>query len=342
MDPVPEIVDTDQVKQLNSIDASQPEEIKPAHSLSCRCSVMMAFCWQGVLLLTFAAAVSVYADMKLNCWPEFVTLVWTENRVQADPSLFRLGNCFPTSVTASEAVFNAYFNDCNFRMLVTGDRLIYTNDLTYDSSSGSDLQPLTQLVVCSFKRPKGWRPQMYDSVFNTYGLGQLVFQLSFMNDDFSGPAASTSFPLGSFIPLKASVEQEHHQPLLLLLEKCVASTTPELQPDSNLYPIVNNKGCLMDSKTSRSKFEPREETSEIRLSLQAFRFSLGEEVSIHCELGVWDPTSLDHSKKACHYVKYHGWELLDNPVKSNLCNCCDSSCNSRKTRSIEQSMYLKD
>lgn len=60
--------------------------------------------------------------------------------------------------------------------------------------------------------------------------------------DFSGPAESTSFPLGTIIPIKASVEQNTHQPLLLLLEECVAATTEELQPESNLYEIITNKG----------------------------------------------------------------------------------------------------
>lgn len=58
-------------------------------------------------------------DMKLECTSDYVTLVWTANRHQADTSLFRLGSCFPTSVTQREAVFSVYFSDCNFRRLVT-------------------------------------------------------------------------------------------------------------------------------------------------------------------------------------------------------------------------------
>ncbi|KAF7651398.1 hypothetical protein LDENG_00111690 [Lucifuga dentata] len=103
----------------------------------------------------------------------------------------------------------------------------------------------------------------------------------------------------------ASVEQKSHQPLLLLLEECVAATTAVLQSDSNIYPIITNKGCLVDSKRARSKFEPREKSSEIRLSLQAFKFAVGEEVFLHCMLVAWDPIGLDNSK-ACHYVKEHG------------------------------------
>ncbi|XP_039999946.1 uncharacterized protein LOC120799110 [Xiphias gladius] len=294
---------------------------------------MMAFFWQGTLLLSLVAAVSVYADMKLDCGPDFVTLVWTETRSQADMSLFRLGSCFPTSFTAREAVFSVDLNDCNFRKMVTGDQLIYTNDLTYISSPDSRISPFNHPVLCAYERPKDWYPLIYDPVFNTYGQGDLVFHTGIMNDDFSGPAESTSFPLGAFIPIMASVEQRTHQPLLLLLEECVAAATPELQPETQLYQIITNKGCLVDSKTSNSKFQPRQKSSEIHLSLQAFRFSLGKEVFIHCKLVAWDPIGLDNTKKACHYVKDHGWELLDNPAYSNLCDCCETTCKSRRMRS---------
>uniref|UniRef100_A0A3Q0RD76 Zona pellucida glycoprotein 3f, tandem duplicate 1 n=1 Tax=Amphilophus citrinellus TaxID=61819 RepID=A0A3Q0RD76_AMPCI len=264
----------------------------------------------------------------------FVTLVWTDSRSQADMSLFRLGNCFPTSFTHREAVFTVDFSDCNFRRVVTGNQLIYSNDLTYMSPPNSLIPPYVQLVVCEYAKPKDWYPLVYEPVFNTYGLEDLVFHIGLMNADFSGPAESTRFPLGSLIPIMASVEQQTHQPLLLLIDECVAATTPELQPQSALYPIITNKGCLVDSMRSRSKFEPRQKTSEIRLSIQAFKFALGEEVYIHCSLVAWDPSSLDRTKKACHYVKDHGWELLDNPIYNSLCDCCESSCNARMKRDL--------
>ncbi|KAE8291334.1 hypothetical protein D5F01_LYC10932 [Larimichthys crocea] len=295
---------------------------------------MMAFFWQSALLLSLAAALSVYADMKLDCHPDFVTLVWTESRSQADTSLFRLGSCFPTSVTAREAVFSVDFNNCNFRRMVAGNQLMYANDLTYISSPDSHILPFSHPVACAYERPKDWYPLIYDPVFDTFGQGDLVFHIGLMNADFSGPAESTSFSLGSFIPIMASVAQKSHQPLLLLLEECVAASTQELHPESSTYPIIANKGCLVDSKVSRSKFETRQKPSEIHLSLQAFRFALGEEVFIHCKLVAWDPIGLDNTNKACHYNQEHGWELLDNPAYSNFCDCCDSICKSRRTRSM--------
>ncbi|XP_020507315.3 zona pellucida sperm-binding protein 3 [Labrus bergylta] len=304
---------------------------KTKHSNDNKCSVMMMSI--GVLLFSLVAAMSVYADMNLDCGPGFVTVVWTEHRAQVDTSLFRLGNCYPTSLSAREAVFNVDVNDCHFKRLVTGNQMTYTNDLVYISSPDSHIAPFTHPVVCAYERPKDWYPMIYDPVFNTYGDGELVFHIGLMNDDFSGPAESTSFPLGSFIPVMASVEQKTHQPLLLLLEECVASTTPELQPGSRMFPIITNKGCLMDSKVARSRFEPRQKSSEIHLSLQTFRFALGEEVFIHCQLVAWAPELLDHTMKACHYVKDYGWVLLDNPDYNNLCDCCESSCKSRRRRS---------
>ncbi|KAK1898129.1 Zona pellucida sperm-binding protein 3 [Dissostichus eleginoides] len=187
-------------------------------------------------------------------------------------------------------------------------------------------------------RPKDWYATIYDPVFKTYSLGDLQFNIGLMNEDFSGPAESTRFPLGSIIPIMASVVQNTHQPLLLLLEECVAATTPELYPESTMYPIISNKGCLLESVSSRSKFEPRQKSSEIRLSLQTFTFAMGEEVFIHCKLLAWDPNGLDSTKKACHFVEGHGWELLDNLAQSNLCDCCESTCKSRRQRSVASEM----
>ncbi|XP_034038463.1 zona pellucida sperm-binding protein 3-like [Thalassophryne amazonica] len=289
----------------------------------------MAHIW---LLCLVAAAVS--AEVKLDCKQNSVSLVWTDSGFDADPSLLRLGNCFPSSFLASDAMFKVDFDHCNFRKMVTGNQLVYTNDLVYMSSPDSHLLPFSETVACAYERPKDWTPVTYEPLFHTWALGDIVFHLQLMNDDFSGPAESTTFVLGSIIPIMGSVEQSSHQPLLLLLDECIAATTPDLQPGSDMYPIITNKGCLIDSKKSRSRFEPRQQSSEIHLSLQAFKFALGQEVFIHCQLWAWDSTGLDNSKKACHYIKDHGWQLLDNPSHSRLCDCCDSTCSSRRARSV--------
>lgn len=58
----------------------------------------------------------------------------------------------------------------------------------------------------------------------------------------TGVAKTNVIPLGSFMPIWAAVEQKSHQPLLLLMEDCVAASTAELQDNGQVYPIVTNKG----------------------------------------------------------------------------------------------------
>ncbi|XP_077357022.1 zona pellucida sperm-binding protein 3-like [Festucalex cinctus] len=297
---------------------------------------MMAFVWHSALLLSFAAAIAVYADVKLDCRPDFVTLVWTETRHHADTSLFRLGTCAPASSSVREATFNAEYTDCNFRTMVTENKVVHTNDLLY-LSPDSQVQTLVHPVICVFDRPKGWSPNTYEPVFSTYGQSGLVFHMALMNDDFTGPAESSRFALGSFIPIAARVEENAHQPMLLLMEECIATTTPQPQTD-HFYSIIGNKGCLLDSKLSRSRFQPREISSEIRLYLQAFKFALEEEVFIHCKLLAWDPSGIDITKKACNFVKGHGWELVDNPAHK-LCDCCETTCKSRWSRSVHSGKH---
>ncbi|XP_028329160.1 zona pellucida sperm-binding protein 3-like [Gouania willdenowi] len=299
---------------------------------------MMAFVQWCVLLLSVAAAISVNADMTVDCNPDSVMVVWTEHKPHVDMSLFRLGSCYPTRVTAREVVFNVDFNECNFKKLVTASTLMYFSELLFISSPDSHVLPHSHLVVCEYERPKDYYPEIYEPVFSTYDTENLIFNMQLMNDFFSGPAKSTSFTLGSIIPIMASVRQASHQPLLLLLEECEASSTPDQRPGSSFHTIINNKGCLVDSKESRSKFEPRQKSSELRLSLQAFKFASGEEVFLHCTLVAWEPSGLDHTKKACHYVKDQGWESLDTPY-SSLCDCCESTCKSRRTRSLTSAKH---
>uniref|UniRef100_A0A3P8ZIJ6 ZP domain-containing protein n=1 Tax=Esox lucius TaxID=8010 RepID=A0A3P8ZIJ6_ESOLU len=279
------------------------------------------------------------SDIKVECGPDSVTLRWRALRAQIDPSLLLLGDCSPNSMSSGEAMFQVELGDCNFKRMVTGDTLMYMNELTFTSAPKPHVKTFSYPVVCAYERPADWEPPMFEPVlFHTFGRGDLVFQMELKKDDLSGPHLSREYPLGSFIHISAAVEQKVHQPLALFLEECVATTTPELGSEGLVHPIITNNGCLVDSKTSNSKFQPRQETSELSLFLQAFKFAIGEEVYIHCKLLAWDPTAIDTSKKACHYVKGHGWELLDDPYHSTVCDCCDFSCKSRTKRGIETGM----
>lgn len=288
-----------------------------------------------VVFLCLAYSIVARAAITLNCGENSVSVQWSEVVSQIDPFLLRLGSCPPSraSVNAqgSEAVFHAEFGACDIRRLVTMGGIVFETEIT------SVAETVSYPVACVFERPKEWSPPLYDPLaFQTYGQGGLAFHLTLMNDDFSGLATSTTFSLGSTIPISASVEQLGHQPLILFLDECWATTTPILSPESLIHPLITNGGCLVDSKKTNSRFLPRNQLSEIRLGLQAFRFATGQDIYLHCRLVAWDPQALDSSKKACQYDSASSqWVLLEDPSQSSLCSCCDTSCQGTKKREIK-------
>ncbi|XP_016136086.1 zona pellucida glycoprotein 3f, tandem duplicate 1 isoform X1 [Sinocyclocheilus grahami] len=296
------------------------------------------------VVLTLAVFLVVQAAVTVDCGKNSVSVRWIDVNSQVDPSLLRLGDCPPTQLSVnpqgSEAVFYAEFLTCNIRRQVTTNEIIFETEIT--SPTLSKATPIYYPVACAYEREEDWAPPLYDPLlFHTHGQGDLAFRMALMKDDYSGVATTTTFSLGSMIPIAASVAQQNHQPLILLLDECLASTTPELASDSRVYPLITNKGCLVDSKNTNSRFLPRNQLSEIRLSLQAFKFATGEDVYLHCRLVAWEPRDLDSGNKACQYDRtssrlflFYRWVLVDDPSQSSLCSCCDTNCQGRKKRGI--------
>ncbi|XP_058851619.1 zona pellucida sperm-binding protein 3-like [Acipenser ruthenus] len=221
--------------------------------------------------------------------------------------------------------------------VVTANVTSYMNVLTYKPTQRDFYQtPFNQAVVCTYTKPAGWTPPVYNPALgDASGFGKLEFTMGIMNDDFSAPRTSSLFFLGSPINIAAAVKQQFHMPLMVYMEECVAASTPELSPSSQTYPLITNHGCFVDGQAGNSRFLPRVQTSEIRLVVQAFRFTqLNTDVYIHCRLLAWDPAQLnDPTKKACSFnQRTRSWELLDNPGRSSVCRCCTSNCNLRKRR----------
>ncbi|KAL2102823.1 hypothetical protein ACEWY4_001991 [Coilia grayii] len=252
-------------------------------------------------------------------------------------------NFSPLPDGGGEAVFHYSFKDCGFKVQMAEDKVIYQSTVGYRPKAKPHPSAISFPIECAYKRTKGWTaPFLNPGYASVEGQGQLSFRMMLLNEHFTGPAQSNSFPLGSFIPVWASVEQGGHQPLLLLLDECVASTSMVLEPMTPVHPIITNHGCLDDGKNGNSQFLPRYQTSEVILHLQAFRFALNEDIYIHCKLVAWDPQSFDEGKKMCNFIKQlGGWELMDDPSKSALCNCCDSVCTHRRKRDVDSGTYCK-
>uniref|UniRef100_A0A7N8YK29 Zona pellucida glycoprotein 3f, tandem duplicate 2 n=1 Tax=Mastacembelus armatus TaxID=205130 RepID=A0A7N8YK29_9TELE len=277
----------------------------------------------------FPALHILFADIQVVCANKSVSITWeiSADLVPYAARLF-LGSCMPSHLNLlpsgkGEVQFNYGFENCKFKKQLTCAMI-----------------DLDLLATCF--SPANLNNQFLNPGSVSEGRGSLVFHMALLNEQLTGLATTNVIPLGSFMPIWAQVEQKSHQPLLLLMEECVAAHTPQLHSGSWVYPIINNKGCLLESKQGNSIFLPRYHSSALILYLQSFRLGHEGEVYIHCKLTAWDPDVLDESNKVCHYVKEtERWSLLDDPFQSSICNCCDSTCKSRSKRQAEQgSLYF--
>ncbi|XP_061587452.1 uncharacterized protein LOC133452247 [Cololabis saira] len=303
---------------------------------------MVTHLYLGVVIFAvFAVAVGQPA-IKVICSKDSISVKWRVGP-QLVPYAARLfiGSCTPSEWRVldsgeGEASFDYKFSECGFARKMKGKHMVYQGDVSFRPQAKGKPAVFQQPIECIFKRPAGWIPSfMNPGAGASEGRSKLVFHMALLNDQLTGVAKTNVVPLGSFMPIWAAVEQKSHQPLLLLMEECVAATTPQLLPNSQIHPIIGNKGCLLESKTGSSMFLPRYHSSAIILYLQSFSFGIGEEVYIHCNLMVWDHDALDKTKKACHVTEHGSWELLDDPSLSSLCNCCESTCASKMKRATD-------
>ncbi|XP_059396897.1 zona pellucida sperm-binding protein 3-like [Carassius carassius] len=280
----------------------------------------------GWLLLLFVATAKAKNDLTVDCGSgDSVTVRWRprlDSSQKLDPSRGLLGNC-PPSFTMSDdmLIFYALLRDCGFLKQVTADSVTYSNMLIYDRQP--ELPFIFQRVQC-----------VYDSAVSkmtAFGAvedekeGLVTFSMELMNSDFSAPAPSMRFQLGSVIPIRATVESPSHRQLKIYMESCVAATDANISRAAQVHPIIANVGCLMESKSGNSSFLPRRHPAEMRLYLQAFKFALGQNIFLHCDLEAWDVQCMD--RKVCHYrQQQRRWELLDDPSQSYVCSCCEFSC----------------
>ncbi|MGH0170258.1 UNVERIFIED_CONTAM: hypothetical protein FKN15_058504 [Acipenser sinensis] len=224
-----------------------------------------------------------------------------------DPKGFLLGSCSPSTGSYNTVQFQSGLLDCRFmRMEFSAPRtsslfflgspiniaaavkqqfymplMVYVEECVAASTPELSLSSQTYPLIANHGL-SGWTPPVYNPALgDASGFGKLEFTMGIMNEDFSAPRTSSLFFLGSPINIAAAVKQQFHMPLMVYVEECVAASTPELSPSSQTYPLIANHGCFVDSQAASSRFLPRVQTSEIRLVVQAFKFTqLNTDVSI--------------------------------------------------------------
>ncbi|KAM4676053.1 zona pellucida sperm-binding protein 3-like [Discoglossus pictus] len=257
------------------------------------------------------------------------------------PSDLTLGprQCKPSSLsTDTTVIFQNGLQDCGNTIQMTTDWLIYSTNLTYSPTPSSN-SPIIRtnsaivLIQCFYPRygnvsSNAIKPTWYPFSSTVSSEERLSFSLQLMNDDWSSPRTSAVFQLGDIFHIEASIDTGNHVPMILYIDSCVATLSPDVNSNPR-YEIIALNGCLLDGKQadSSSAFRsPRTQSDKLQFLVDAFRFTGTDSSTIYitCNLRAAVATqSPDPVNKACSFSKTtNTWSPLEGT--NNICSCCDT------------------
>uniref|UniRef100_H2ZZG9 Zona pellucida sperm-binding protein 3 n=1 Tax=Latimeria chalumnae TaxID=7897 RepID=H2ZZG9_LATCH len=246
--------------------------------------------------------------------------------------------CSFIKASQGDVVFEVELHACGNSLGMTEDHLIYSTELVYIPTPLAN-EPILRTngavipVRCFYPRKqnvssKAIKPTWIPFASTISAEERLAFSLRLMNDDFSKVRDSNIYYLGDVLHVEASVAIMNHVPLLLFIDSCVATLTPD-KDSSPRYPIIDYHGCLVDgrSEDSSSGFRPpRPSASQLRFNVDAFRFYQDSRTVIYitCHLKV---TAVDEApdsmNKACSFRKpVNEWMPMEGDA--NICSCCET------------------
>ncbi|KAM9312174.1 zona pellucida sperm-binding protein 3-like [Gastrophryne carolinensis] len=193
------------------------------------------------------------------------------------------------------------------------DWVIYSTILTYNPTAPAGI-PISRTnaaivpIQCFYPRhgnvsSKAIKPTWAPFSTTVSSSEKLAFNLQLMTSDWRD-ISPPFFKLGDIMYLQASVDIRNHAPMILFVDSCVATTTPDENSDPR-YEIIADNGCLMDGM--------QDDASSAFISPRIF---------ITCNLRAVPVTQVpDDLNKACSFSKSsNSWSAVEGP--SNICQCC--------------------
>ncbi|XP_075054322.1 zona pellucida sperm-binding protein 3-like isoform X1 [Mixophyes fleayi] len=251
--------------------------------------------------------------------------------------------------TGTSVVFENGLQECGNSLQMTPDWLIYITNLKYSPTSPSGV-PITRTnpavvpIQCFYPRhgnvsSNAIKPTWVPFSTTVSSEERLSFSLQLMTDDWSAPRSSSVFQLGDMFSIEASVDTQNHVPMILFIDRCVATVSPDVSSNPH-YEIITSNGCLMDGKQedSSSAFRsPRPQPDKLQFMVDAFRF-IGTDVSVvylTCYLKAAAVNQApDAMNKACSYRKTSSsWFAVEG--SNAICQCCDTgNCAAGQSRRL--------
>ncbi|XP_062036651.1 zona pellucida sperm-binding protein 3 [Lepus europaeus] len=253
---------------------------------------------------------------------------------EADLSLGPEG-CEPQASTDATVRFEVGLHECGNSVQVTDDSLVYSSFLLHDPRPAGNLSILRTNraevpIECRYPRQGNvssrailptWVP-FWTTVLSEE---RLVFSLHLMEENWSREKMSPTFHLGDTAHLQAEVRTGSHPPLLLFVDRCVATPTPD-QSGSPYHTIVDFHGCLVDGLSDgASKFKaPRPKPDVLQFMVAVFHFANDSRhtVYITCHLRVIPAQQApDQLNKACSFNQSSSrWVPVEG--SADICECC--------------------
>ncbi|KAE8283103.1 Zona pellucida sperm-binding protein 3 [Larimichthys crocea] len=242
--------------------------------------------------------------------------------------------CQAVAAGDTEYVIEAGLQDCGTKLTVSGDSVIYSNQLVISpAASYHGITRMTHTVVpvsCHYKRTHfvSSSTQSLSMSLSAPAKARPAFSLKLMTDDWTSETFSNMFYLGDLLHLEASYTGPDSVQRRLFIDSCVATLSPDTTSVPRYYFIENN-GCLIDAKDGgfNTQFQPRTRNYSLQLRLNAFLFHHDTRNSIFITCHLKATSKMQRSSpinKACNYVQSR-WQNVDGG--DDVCRCCDSTCN---------------
>ncbi|NP_571771.1 zona pellucida sperm-binding protein 3b precursor [Danio rerio] len=285
---------------------------------------------QAVIVYCRAEAIElvINPDLLAGGLPVFAEELWLGP--EASPT------CGVVSTGPGPLTIRASLQDCGTQLSVNADSLLYSNVVVYSPLPSPDGVIYTNgaaiPVQCQYRRrysvdSAAVRPAWVPFDASVSATDYLDFSLRLMTDDWQFERGSNVFFLGDEIHLQAAVRLAYHLPLLVFIDWCVATPTPDVDASEVKYSFIKHHGCLADSRSpnSNSMFMRRTEGNHLNLQLDAFRFHkfTGNLVYIHCHMkAIPAAYSVSAKNRACSFIDQR-WRSVDG--NDDVCNTCEPS-----------------
>ncbi|XP_031723284.1 zona pellucida sperm-binding protein 3d.2 [Anarrhichthys ocellatus] len=246
-------------------------------------------------------------------------------------SQVKLGTCQASKSTRDYLYFEYDVGMCGTKRTIINNHVAYSNTLQYDplrlQGPIRRAVPFSLPVACYYNRYQysEYTPKMRLRKIVTAMRKRAKFILTPRNAQWEKLSPSDQYVLGKSMYFEAEARSVSRNKRLYV-HLCYA--TPEKSHTSTpQFPVVQNFGCMVESKDSRSRFIPYK-SNAVRFSVDAFYFTgmTSQHIYMHCSMSLGSSVPTPTAKSCNYNTQTRKWVELYGP--DLVCTCCDSNCSS--------------